>query len=215
MVGQPVTVSVAVVDLWAGLGAGQPTWSFGDGSAPVAGATATHTFGAPGVYTITLSAADALGNATTESFTITVVAQSGIPPAPILRETRPPSVTLALPHCAGRLSRKACRRLRASTAAWRTLSGAVTDQAPSSGIAGVEVAVYRMHGVRVEAFSGGRFRRTAKAKARRTFVAARVSGTRWTLRLPKLSPGTYTFLVRARDGAGNESAIVTRSVRLR
>jgi hypothetical protein len=215
MVGQPVTVSAALVDLWAGVGAGQPTWSFGDGSAPVAGATATHAFGAPGVYTITLNAADALGNATTESFTITVVPQTGIPPAAISRDTRPPSVTLALPHCARRLSRKACRRLRASTAAWRTLSGAVTDPAPSSGIAGVEVAVYRTHGVRIEAFSGGRFRRAAKAKARRTFVAARVSGTRWTLRLPKLSPGTYTILVRARDRAGNESAIVTRSVRLR
>lgn len=77
------------------------------------------------------------------------------------------------------------------------------------------MAVYRTRGKHLEGLSGGRFRKTSKAKARRTFVAARISGTRWTLRLPKLSPGLYTILVRATDRAGNESAVVARSVRLR
>lgn len=99
--GQPVTVSASLVDLWAGLGAGQPTWSFGDGSAAVAGATATHTYTNPGVYTITLNAADALGNATAEHYTITVAPAPGVPPAVV----RKPSVTITLPHCAKRGSR--------------------------------------------------------------------------------------------------------------
>ena len=212
-VGQPVAVSAALVDLWAGLGAGQPTWSFGDGSAPVAGASASHTYTTPGVYTITLNAADALGNATAERYTITVGPAPGGPP-PVTRDTHAPSVTLALPHCPHKLSKKACRRLQASTRAWRTLAGSVSDPAPSSGIAGVAVAVYRTRGGHVEALSAGHFRKTTKAKARRTFVSARVSGGHWTLRLPKLAPGRYTILVRANDRAGNVSATLARSVRL-
>src|SRR6202012_4811895 len=53
--GRPVTFSASLVDLWAGLGAEQPTWSFGDGSAASTGATVTHTFAAAGAYAVTLN----------------------------------------------------------------------------------------------------------------------------------------------------------------
>ena len=50
-------------------------WSFGDGGGK--GSTVTHVFRAPGVYAVTVSATDALGNTTTSSpVTIKVVAKA-------------------------------------------------------------------------------------------------------------------------------------------
>jgi hypothetical protein len=195
--GQPVSFSASFFDLWAGLGAGQPTWSFGDGSAAASGATVTHTFGAPGTYTIGLGAADALGNAAgTTSYTIIVT-----PAPPTLAG---PTVTLRTPSCPKKLSKKACKRYLASTNAWRTLSGTV--KAPA-GIASVRVAVYLTRGKHVEGLVGKRFRKTTSAKARKTFTAAHVSGARWSLHLPKLKPGRYTILLRATDRAGHLSTV--------
>jgi PKD repeat protein len=211
--GQPVSFSASFFDLWAGLGGGQPTWSFGDGSAPVGGGTATHTFTAPGTYTISLGAADALGNAagiTTYTITVKPAAVTG-PPA----DTQAPAVKLNLPKCAKKLSKKACKRQRASRSAWQTLTGTVTDPAPSSGIAGVEVAIYRTTGKRIEGLVGKHFRKTTKTKARKTFTAATVSGASWSLHLPKLKSGRYTILVRATDKAGHVSATVTKTLQLK
>jgi PKD domain len=211
-VGQALVFSASFVDLWSGLGAGQPTWSFGDGSAPVAGAAVTHTFTAPGVYTVTLGAADTLGNATSATYGITVTpASASTGPPPPSR----PVVTLHVPACPKKLSKKACKRFQTSRAAWQTLTGQVTDPAPSSAIASVQVAVYLTSGTRIEGLSGKRFRKTTKAKARAKFVTAKVSGTHWSLRLPKLKPGTYTILVRATDRAGRVSATIVKTVRLR
>jgi hypothetical protein len=209
--GQAVTFSASLVDLWAGLGAGQPTWSFSDGTIS-AGATVTHTFAAPGIYGINLNAADALGNTTTGTYTIVVTPAAQSPPRPADRQ--PPKVTLNTPSCPKKLSKKACKRRRASIGAWRTLGGSVTDPAPSSGIASVQVAVYLTRGKRIMGLSHGRFLKTTKAKARKAFVTAEVSGDSWSLKLPKLGPGSYTFLVRASDQAGNVSALVSRTVRL-
>jgi hypothetical protein len=210
-VGRALAFSASFVDLWSGLGAGQPTWSFGDGSGPVAGATVTHTFTAPGVYTVTLGAADALGNAASATYgvTVTPASLSGPPPP-----SRRPVVTLHVPACPKKLSKKACKRFQASRAAWQTLTGRVTDPAPSSAIASVQVAVYLTSGGRIEGLSGKRFRKTTKVKARATFVRAKVSGTRWSLRLPKLKPGTYTILVRAIDRAGRISATIVKTLQL-
>jgi hypothetical protein len=210
--GQPVSLSASFFDLWAGLGAGQPTWSFGDGSAAVAGATATHTFTAPGVYTISVGATDALANAagsTTYTITVNPAPATG-PPA----DTRPPTVTLNLPKCAKKLPKKACKRRRASHGAWQTLTGTVTDPAPSSGIAGVQVTIYRATGKQIEGLIGKRLRKTTKVKARKTFTAASVSGAGWSLRLPKLKPGRYTILLHATDRAGHLSATVTKTLQL-
>jgi hypothetical protein len=209
--GQAVTFSAALVDLWAGLGAEQPTWSFSDGVVSI-GATVTHTFAAAGTYGIALNAADALGNTITGTYTIVVAPAPPSPPPPADRQA--PKVTLNTPSCPKKLSRKACKRRRASTGAWRTLSGSVTDPAPSSGIASVQVAVYLTHGKRIIGLSHGHFLKTTRAKARKAFVSAKLSGDSWSLKLPKLGPGSYTFLVRASDRAGNVSALVSRTVRL-
>ena len=60
--GQPGAFGATVVDAWAGLAAGSPTWSFGDGTA-APGPAATHAYGGAGSFPATLGAVDAVGNA--------------------------------------------------------------------------------------------------------------------------------------------------------
>lgn len=203
--GQPVSFSASFFDLWAGLGAGQPVWSFGDGSAASSGASVVHTFATPGLYTLTLSAADAIGNATSTSYTISVYANQGTP------ALAGPRVTISQPRCRHRLSRKACKHYLASATPWRTLRGTVTAPA---GLANVQVAVYRTEGKLIEGLVGKRFHKTTSAKARKTFTTAKVRGASWSLQLPKLGPGHYTILVRATDRAGHVSATVTKTLQL-
>jgi hypothetical protein len=47
-------------------------WDFGDGSAPVSGATVSHTFTAPGTYTVTVTMTDSWGDASAASAALTV-----------------------------------------------------------------------------------------------------------------------------------------------
>jgi hypothetical protein len=58
-VNRPVAFSVAPFDVWSAIG--PISWTFGDGAA-AAGAAVKHTFGWPGTYTVTMTAADSLGN---------------------------------------------------------------------------------------------------------------------------------------------------------
>lgn len=205
-VNQSVSFAASFVDLWSGLGAGQPTWNFGDGAPPASGGSAAHTYTKPGVYNVTLSAADAFENATSSSYQITVLPSASGGPGPIV-DSQPPKVTLSKPSCPKRLSKSACRRRRQSHSAWQTLSGTVSDSAPSSGIGGVKVAIYRVQGRHVFGLGSGHFRKTTLSKARKTFASATLGGGRWTLRLPKLAPGSYTIVVRASDRAGHTTTI--------
>ena len=139
------------------------------------------------------------------SATVTV---AGAPaPAPV--DKLVPTVTLKLPSCA-RLSRRACATRRAARAAYRTLRIAAAD-AGGSGVAKVEVAVARRAGARLDGFDGRRFKRAGTA----VFTKAAGAGLAWTLRLGRLRAGTYVLRLRATDGAGNVSAVVIRTLRLR
>jgi hypothetical protein len=68
--GQPVTLSASFTDLWSPP-TSAPTWAFGD-STTGNGASVTHSYAAAGTYTVDATSTDALGNATTVPFTITV-----------------------------------------------------------------------------------------------------------------------------------------------
>jgi len=68
-VDQPLSFSVSPLDVWSALRA--TSWSFGDGAA-AGGASVTHTYSAPGSYTVTVSSADVLGNLTSASGTVTI-----------------------------------------------------------------------------------------------------------------------------------------------
>lgn len=82
-VGQPITASLTATDLWSALGT--IGWDLGDG-ATATGPSVTHTYSTPGSYTVRATVADALGNTTIGTRTISVVAQpvppTGTPPAP-------------------------------------------------------------------------------------------------------------------------------------
>ncbi len=201
--GQPLTLSADVIDRWSPLAA-PPSWSFDDGGAPAAGATATHVFPAAGDSVVTLHAQDALGNALTRSFAVHVTAPAPAPqaqPQPQPQGRAKPRATLALPRCPARLarpratSRARCARWRATRAAWRTASG------NASGTTRVELRIV-----------------TRAARARTTTVVRRaaVRRGRWSLKLPALRAGTVTLTLRPLDARGRPTGTtVVRRVRLR
>jgi hypothetical protein len=71
--GQPLTFSVAPLDVWSV--PGETSWSFGDGTSS-AGTSVTHVYAAAGSYEITLHSTDALGNVTSASYEVTIVSGS-------------------------------------------------------------------------------------------------------------------------------------------
>jgi PKD domain-containing protein len=52
------------------------SWSFGDGSAVASGAQVSHSFGAPGTFTVTVTATDAVGNTSSSSTMVAVTDSS-------------------------------------------------------------------------------------------------------------------------------------------
>lgn len=79
--GVPVTFSVAPLDAWSPVAS--TTWSFGDGQKG-SDETLSHTYASAGAYTVTVTSADTLGNSTSESRTITIVAAPTTTSAPTL-----------------------------------------------------------------------------------------------------------------------------------
>jgi hypothetical protein len=67
--GQPLAFSVSPFDAFSPIGS--TSWSFGDG-ATAAGTSVTHAFAKPGTYSVTLTSADAVGNASSATKTLTI-----------------------------------------------------------------------------------------------------------------------------------------------
>ena len=68
-IGKPVAFAARPFDVWSLTG--PPSWTFGDGAAAV-GDTLTHTFTRQGVYAVSATAADALGNGGSATGAVTV-----------------------------------------------------------------------------------------------------------------------------------------------
>ncbi len=66
---QPLAFSVSPFDVWSAIGA--ISWSFGEG-ATASGASVSHTYASPGVYPVSVIAADALANARGATGTVTI-----------------------------------------------------------------------------------------------------------------------------------------------
>ncbi|MDQ8046969.1 MAG: PKD domain-containing protein [Patulibacter sp.] len=205
MAGTAIGVSATATDRWSALGAHEPTWDFGDGTAPVTGPAATHVYAAAGTYTVTFHAADAAGNVATRTAAVQVAAAAG-GPAPTPTDTLAPTVSLTLPS----------KKKLHLPSAYRTLHGIVADGGLSSGVASVEIVVERKIGKTYQALVGKHFKAfKTKAKAEAAFTKALVADHAWTAKLPKLKPGTYTVLVRATDHAGNVSKVGRTTLKLR
>ena len=86
--GQPVAMSASASDIWSALGTGQPSWNFGDSNLG-AGATLTHTYAAPGTYTVTVGVSDAVGNAAAPVTRQIVISNPPIPPLPATTVAKP------------------------------------------------------------------------------------------------------------------------------
>ena len=69
-VGQTLSFSASVLDVWSPLGA--TTWNFGDGKS-ASGAAVTHAYAKAGAYSVTVTSADVLGNATSAGASVTIV----------------------------------------------------------------------------------------------------------------------------------------------
>jgi PKD repeat protein len=72
------------------------TWAFGDGSPAATGASVQHTFAAAGSYDVTVTATDAVGNATSATRKVTVAA-AAIATPPIIQP--PPIVVVPKLRC--------------------------------------------------------------------------------------------------------------------
>ena len=88
LTGAQSSFSASSFDVWSPV---STSWSFGDGSS-ADGASVSHAYGAPGSYTVTVKAADAVGNERTATRTI----QISTPPTPSPPALRRVKVKLAL-----------------------------------------------------------------------------------------------------------------------
>ncbi len=84
--GAAASYALSPLDVWSPVSA--TGWSFDDGTV-AAGASVSHAFGAAGAHLVTVTATDALGNATSATRLVTVVAPA---PAPAPPAVAPPAV---------------------------------------------------------------------------------------------------------------------------
>ncbi|MGH3081192.1 MAG: PKD domain-containing protein [Gaiellaceae bacterium] len=134
--GAPVSFAVSSLDTWSQVQPG-PVWDFGDGTFALGG-NVTHTYSAPGTYTVTVIHSDAVANATTFRGTIAVAA----PPAPPPPPTLPQLARCVVPRVVGRTlarAKLAIKKARCRTGKVRRAyskkrrKGVVVSQIPRAG----------------------------------------------------------------------------------
>jgi len=215
-VGQSLAFSVSPLDVWSALGA--TTWSFGDGTGQT-GAAVAHTFTAPGTYTVTVTGADVLGNATSSSAEVSISAAEPkakpspraptgidvlrnlvISPATLVAADSGPSVRAARTHVAKRKA-GAIVSYTGSSPATTTF----TVQRPVAGrLSGrncVKLAKRNAGRRRCQRYVNvGAFTHADLSGANRFRFSGRVAGS-------KLPPGTYRLRAVPRNAAGSGLAV--------
>lgn len=187
--GEPVTFSASATDMWSGVAS--VGWSFGDGTSAT-GDTVTHIFGLPGTFTVSVTAVDRAGNASTRAAPVSIV--DSTPPV----FSRTPSV---MPK----------RLRRGRTAIVFFGSGEpVTVQAQllatRRGFLSGRRCLARSRRHRRRALR--RCRRTVRLTTRTTHLPEGGVGN-IAIATKRLRPGRYTIVVDAMDPAGNHSDPVT------
>jgi len=191
--GTPIAVSASARSTFAGVP--QVAWSFGDGSAPVAGATASHAYASAGTYTVTVTASDGVGGTAQATRQVTVAAAptgGGTPPI-----VRPPLGALLRPRIGG--TRHGVLVLGRGS---RTLKLVVRN--PNAvRLTGSATLVRPGHGRRIRALTLARLRTVALPASRRTTLTLRLSNA--ALRTLRAASGfrlpvRFTLALRAADG---------------
>ncbi|MEO6509872.1 MAG: PKD domain-containing protein [Nocardioides sp.] len=185
--GVAATFVLAAVDAWS------PdvtsAWTFGDGGT-AAGASASHTYAAPGSYTVTATATDASGNATTRTAGIVVAAAPVVVTPPPAATPQPALTGVKLTkktiHVVGSVDKPRATKLKL------TLN---TD-------AQVTVKVKRTKKV-----DG----KTVKAKVVKSLTQG-AGAVKLTSKVggKKLPPGTYQVTVTAKNVAGTSKPVVVK-----
>jgi len=211
--GQSVPFSANLFDLWSALGAGQPTWSFGDGSAPASGSAVAHTFAAPGTYTLTVDAADTLGNATSSTYTLTVAAppSSSHPTPPVISEARASASRFRAGRRAAHLSAGKKRPPVGTTFSFRLNEAASVSFTFTERAKGVKVGKRCL----AKAPKGRRGRSCTRTVAAGSLALAGHAGLdkvsfQGRISVSKrLKPGRYTLRIVATNAMGERSAPAT------
>ncbi len=100
-VAEPLTFAAIGSDVWL---AGAPTFDFGDGF-QAAGAAVSHAYAAPGLYTVTVSAGDAVGKTATSTGTVLVKARNSFKIVKLRRNRRKGTATLVIARAGTGLGR--------------------------------------------------------------------------------------------------------------
>ena len=117
-----LSFSVSSFDVWSAL-RGHPRWSFGDGTS-ASGRRATHVYARAGSYTVRISQADVLGNATTVARRI-VIAEPCVVPRVVGETLAAAKAAIRRSHCrTGKVTRARSRTVR---------KGHVLAQRPAPG----------------------------------------------------------------------------------
>ncbi len=209
IVGQPLTFSVAPLDVWSVLG--ETIWSFGDGAFS-GGTSVTHTYTAAGTYEVTLHSADVLGNTTSASGMVTITSASATPAAPT---PTPAALTpkLVVPTIAAADQSASILRYVGKRPVGITFYVALNEQATVS-FSFVQRSIGRMVGDKCVAKTS---RNAGHEACKRGAVAgvltfAGHSGANRVVfegRIPhskKLKPGRYTLVITATNAAGQHSS---------
>ena len=213
-VGVPLTFSASPLDTWSA--PASTDWSFGDGTSG-AGTAVTHAYAAPGTFTVTVTSADALGNAATASRTTTIVVKAaagvGAPTISALKQSHAKWRTGGKPAKLARTPRKA-RRRRAPVGT--TFSFALNEPARVSFAFSQTVAGRKVKGRCVAQSRRTRHKRACKRTlARGTLSLAghagldKLSFQGRISRSRKLAPGRYALALTATNAAGQRSRPAT------
>jgi hypothetical protein len=166
-------------------------WDFGDGS-EATGGSVTHTFGAPGAATVTVTATDSAGNVSTQTRAIAIAAAGPV------ADTTPPTVTGLT------LSPPRFRVARATTAVAASAGRGTVVRLRLSERATVVLAFRRSGG-------GGTIGTIVRLGMAAGSGAIPFSGR---IGRTALRPGTYVLTVTAIDGAGHRSRPATARFRV-
>jgi PKD domain len=179
----PLPFSVSPLDVWSGVAG--TAWSFGDG-ATASGTSVTHAFAA-GTHTVSVTATDTLGNASS-------AARSVSTPAP--KDTTAPVLThVKVKH--------------------RKLSFTLSEPAKVKVTIALKTKGVRKGKRCVKRRKHQRGRSCTRYVTKKTVTKTFTKAGAGSLTLPKLKHGTYRITVVATDAAGNKSKPVRVTLKVR